>query len=41
MAGVGTLLPDVAALQEMECDLLLRPFALQVTMAVETRRQDF
>ena len=37
----GTLLPDVIALQEMECDLLLRPFALHATMAMETRRQDF
>jgi hypothetical protein len=35
------LLPAVVALQEMECDLLLRPFALRVTMAVETSRQDF
>ena len=41
MAGPGILLPDVAALQEMERDLLLRPFALHATMAVETRRRDF
>jgi hypothetical protein len=40
MSGHGTLLPDVA-LQEMECDLLLRHFALHATMAVKTRRQDF
>ena len=25
----------------MECDLLLRPFALHAIMAEETRRQDF
>ena len=37
----STLLPDVVALQKMECDLLLRPFALHTTMAMETRRQDF
>jgi hypothetical protein len=34
-------LPDVVALQEMECGLLLRHFALHATMAEETRRQDF
>ena len=40
--GHGTLLSvDVALLQKMECDLLLRPFALHATMAVETRRQNF
>jgi len=41
MTGDGTLLPDAAALQEMECDLLLGPFALHATMAVQIRRQDF
>ena len=39
MTGHGTLLPDVVALQKLDCDLL-RPLVLRAAMVVDPRLTD-